>query len=222
MDAKKQIQIRFDNIDISNIEESPLNANEQDEATFRRLVKNIKKDGTLTSAILIMEQPNKRYMCISGHHRVRAALKSGLSNIPCLIIPEIPESDRIRLQLSHNDIKGTNNEIVLSEMTRLLNKDDFEFIDDSGIELIQEDQTIKYEAQEYSYINLCLLPSSKSEFLQMIEDLKDNKDNILITIDEYDELKNLLTLAFKNGFKSNGSAMRKFIDIVNSHKEEIL
>lgn len=221
MDAKKRIQVRFDNIDISNIEESPLNANEQDEDTFKRLVKNIKKDGTLTSAILIMEQPNKRYMCISGHHRVRAALKSGLTNIPCLIIPEIPENDRIRLQLSHNDIKGTNNEVVLSEMTRLLSKDDFEFIDASGIELIQEDQIIKYEAQEYSYINLCLLPSSKSEFLQMIEDLKDNEDNILITINEYDELKNLLTLAFKNGFKTNGSAMRKFIDIVNNHKDEI-
>ena len=138
-----------------------------------------------------------------------------------LVIPEIPENDRIRLQLSHNDIKGTNNEIVLQEMTRLLGKDDFEFIDASGIDIVQEDQVVKYEEQEYSYINLCLLPSSKSVFIQLIEDLKSQEDNILITMDDYNELKGLLTLAFKNGFRTNGSAIRRFIDIVNLHKAEI-
>jgi hypothetical protein len=105
-------------------------------------------------------------------------------------------------------------------MIESLNNDDFEFIDVGELTPIQ-DQKINYQEQEYSYINLCLLPSTKSEFLQLIDDLKGQDDNILITIEDYKDLKELLTFAFRNGFKTNGSAMRKFIDIVNQHRESL-
>jgi len=35
-------------------------------------------------------------------------------------------------------------------------------------------------------------------------------------------LKDALTFAFKSGFKTPGKAFRKFMDIVNNHKDEML
>ena len=66
-------------VNFRDIEESPINAQEMDSNEFERLVKNIKRDGVLSTAPLLMRQTGKgKYMCISGHHRIRAAIK-GLS-----------------------------------------------------------------------------------------------------------------------------------------------
>jgi len=40
-------------------------------------------------------------------------------------------------------------------------------------------------------------------------------------IKDYQYIQKMLTLAFKSGFKTPGRAFRKFMDIVENHKEEL-
>ena len=72
----KKLQITYKEIEIRFIRESEINPQIMTENDFRRLVKNIEKDGILTSAPLIMELKEDSYICISGHHRIKAAIKA--------------------------------------------------------------------------------------------------------------------------------------------------
>jgi hypothetical protein len=223
MATKDKIKTRYAEINIREIEESPLNANRQDEKTFKRLVENIKKDGTLTSAILVMEKAQGKYMCISGHHRVKAAIKAKLNKVPCLIIPEVDRSTQIRLQLSHNDIKGENDKNILSEILTELDSEDYQYLSDEIIEGEEvQPETIDYEEKEFIYMNFCLLPETKKGFDQVIEELTPETDNYFITYQDYQKFKECLTIAFRSGFKSSGYALSKFIEIVNNHQDEII
>lgn len=217
------MQVKQSIINIKEIEESPINAQVLNDADFRRLVKNLKKDKCLTSSILIMEQENKKYMCISGHHRLKAALKAGITEAPALIIPEIPESDRIRLQLSHNDINGSPDLEILKILQEKLNEDDFELV-----EMLQDFKAPKEDGFEvcepqYKYISVCLLPENFEIFEQLLEDLKIEHadEKILIEKDDFVELEKLMTIAFRKGYKTPGQAFRKFIEIVKANINNI-
>lgn len=224
----EKISYRFDEINIREIEESPLNAQVLEGKEFDRLVNSIKKDGCLTSSILIMEQPDKKYMCISGHHRIKASKKAGLKKVPCLIIPEIDESTRIRLQLSHNDIHGTSDELLLSTLMQKLNESDIELvkvINNEVKEKIKEElnKDIKIDVPKYRYVNLCLLEQNKDDLEQMIESLNSDEttSNYLLTKDEFKDVYEILTLAYRKGYKSPGHAFKRFIEIVKENNELI-
>jgi hypothetical protein len=209
-------------ININKIIESPLNARKMDETTFNRLVKNIKKDKTLTSAALCMEQSNTdKLMCISGHHRIRAAKKAGLKEIPVIIIPEISESKRIALQISHNDIDGIDDPNIISIMASMINDDDIDMIDISGLEDVNiNPDSIYYERVQYKYINICFLPNTAEAFANMIFDLggdDENTVNYIIPNEDRELVKSLLTRAFKQGFKTPGQAFKKFLEIVKDN-----
>ena len=222
MATKEKINTRFDELNIRDIEESPLNANRQDEKTFKRLVENLKKDGALTSAILVMEKKNGKFMVLSGHHRVRAAIKANITKVPCLIIPEVDRSTQIRLQLSHNDIKGENDKGVLSEILQELESQDYKSLSDEIINIPETDiEVIKYEEKEYVYINLCLLPETKRAFEQLLTDIGPETDNYFIDYKDYMKLKEMFTVAFQKGFKSNGYALSKFIEIAYNHLQDL-
>jgi hypothetical protein len=212
------LKVRQDVLKIREIEESPINAHRQSQEEERRLANNIKKDGALTSAVLVMEQPGKKYMCISGHHRIKAAIKAGLAEVPVLIIPPIPESKRIALQLSHNDIKGEDDPAILAEMVQLLEKEQFDEVSSKSLseEQRKELENIEYELREYHYINICFLPSTVNDFEAMLEELASDDDKVtcyLVPASDYEATKALLTRAHEKGFRTPGSAFRKFLDI---------
>lgn len=191
-----------------------------DETTFNRLVQNIKKDKALTSTVLCMEQSNSdKLMCISGHHRIKAAKKAGLKEIPAIVIPEIPESKRIALQISHNDIEGVDDPKILSAMALMIDKDDIDMIDTREIEEINIDpDSINYDLLPYKYINICFMPDTAEAFENMIDDLGgEDLINYIIPNENKDIIKNLLTKAFKQGFKTPGQAFKKFLDIVEEN-----
>ena len=210
--------IKQEIVDIAKIEESPINAHFESQEEFTRLVKNLRKDGTLTSAVLLMEQPDKKYMCISGHHRIKAALKAGISQVPAVIIPPVLESKRIALQLSHNDIQGADDPDILSQMVERLEKEDLEAVDPESLSIEQrkELEKIEYEVAHYHYVNICFLPETVMDFEAMIDDLggeDEDLSNYLIPGEDYEKVKELLTMAHRAGFKTPGQAFRHFLDI---------
>lgn len=218
------ITVRTEFVFFREIEESPLNAQEMSMADFNRLVKNIKEDGCLTSAPLVMEQEGKsKKMCISGHHRIKAAIKAGILGADCVVIPQVPESTRIRLQLSHNDIHGFSNEDVLKELQRQLEGVDLRLVDLKDIEArMQEAKNMDYSVPEFSYLQVCLLEESRGALTDMINFFdKSDSEKWLIEHPEYDKLKDLLTIAFRKGFKTPGRAFRKFLDIVEEYQSLI-
>lgn len=218
------IKVRVEFVFFRDTEESPLNAQEMSQADFNRLVKNIKEDGCLTSAPLLMEQEGKtKKMCISGHHRIKAAIKAGLLGADCMIIPEVPESSRIRLQLAHNDIHGNGNQEIIAELQKQLNDIDLRLVDFSDIDAkAREAQELEYSVPDFSYIQVCLLEDSRLALTDMIMSFeKSDNEKWLIERPEYDKLKDLLTIAFRAGFKTPGRGFRKFLDIVESHQEEL-
>lgn len=218
------MDIRNEIVNIFSIEESPINAQEMKETDFNRLVANLKKDKVLTSSVLLMEQENKKFMCISGHHRLRACLKIGIKDIPAIIIPQVDDSTRIRLQLSHNDIHGEPNKEILKMLQKLLDEKDYGFVEYFDTEEIKEEnnQEIEIENVNFTYINVCLLEDSRKSLIEIIEMLRKKEDEKwLIEKEEYSKMKDLLTIAFKNGFKTPGQAFRKFLDIVENNIELI-
>lgn len=219
----KKINVTSEVVNFRDIEETELNAQQMDRAIFNRLVKNLKRDGVLTSTPLIMKQENSsKFKCISGHHRIKAAIKAGILSAHCLIIDEVDESTRLRLQLSHNDIKGESDESILAKLQEKLNNIDIKLVDNIEREAQDDLESVEYDVPEFSYINICLIPESRDALVEMIMKLQDKEDeNILIEKPEYDKIRDLLTMAFERGFKTPGQAFGKFLDIIKENKHLI-
>ena len=85
---------------------------------MKRLVDNIRRDGRLTSTVLLYqpkgeEQPE----ILSGHHRVQAAIEAGIDEIDAhLITTPLSEQRKTAIQLSHNAITGQDDFSILLEM----------------------------------------------------------------------------------------------------------
>ena len=221
---KKQLNIRSEYVKFRDIEESPINAQSMNEKDFNRLVKNLKKDGVLTSSPLLMDQTGKqKTMCISGHHRIKAAIKAGIEGCVCLISDELDDSTRIRLQVAHNDIHGEPNKDILSIMQQSLSDIDISLVDSTDMEnIIKEAQEVSIDIPQFRYINICLVEKSRERFVDMLLKLeKADAINYIIDNKEYEQIKDLLTVAFDKGFKTAGQAIGVFMDIVDNNKDEI-
>lgn len=221
---KRKLNIRAEYVLFRDIEESPLNAQEMKEGDFNRLVKNLTRDGILTSTPLLMEQSGKnKLMCISGHHRIKAAIKAGIEGAICLISEEVDESTRIRLQLAHNDIHGEPNKDIVIMLQQQLNDIDITLIDQSLVDAaISEANAIEMDVPNFQYINICLLDTSREKLVDMIMSLeKADALNWLIEKEQYEKVQDLLTYAFDKGFKSPGQAFGKFLEIIEENKDLI-
>lgn len=106
-------------INIKHLKEQELNAQEMPKHQFDALVRNIKNDGELQSLIYVHQPdgPDGEIRIISGHHRVRAAYKAGLTEVPCIVetAPLSPSQIRAR-QLAHNQIHGESDPKLLAQI----------------------------------------------------------------------------------------------------------
>lgn len=209
--AKLKTEIK--KINFRSILEADINPQQMKEGDFRRLVNSIKKDGILTSSVLLQDLGNGKYKCISGHHRIKAAIKAGLKEADCIILKEIDDSTRIRLQLQHNDIHGEPDDFLVQELRKSLLEEDLKLIADGLGELVI-DQKIEYDEPLYSYVHICLLPETEKEFTQLMDNLcTEESKKYILEKPEYELLKKCLTLAFKKGYKTPGKSIRQILDV---------
>ena len=112
---------------------------------------------------------------------------------------------------------------LLEILIRQLNDVDIHFIDYTALEgLAQEIKEVNVDSPVFRYINICLLETSRDRFVEMLENIKKDDDiNILIEKEEYEHIKDLLTLAFRKGFRSPGQAIGVFMDIVDNNSDQI-
>lgn len=207
-------------VSFRSIQEADINPQQMKEGDFKRLVNSIKKDGILTSMILLKDLGNGKYQCISGHHRIKAAIKAGLKEEECMILRDIDESTKIRLQLQHNDIHGEPDQVLVDELKKSLLEEDLKLVAKGIDNIIREDTNIEYEEPIYSYVNICLMPESEKEFTQMLDALcTDESKKYILEKEEYLHLKKCLTIAFQRGYKTPGKAIRRMMDIYLEHED---
>ena len=215
----EKLKTEIRKVNFRSILEADINPQQMKESDFKRLVNSIKKDGVLTSSVLLQNLGNEKYKCISGHHRIKAAIKAGMKEADCIVLSNINESTRIRLQLQHNDIHGEPDEVLVSELKKSLMEEDLKLVADGLIESFK-DQEVKYEEPLYSYVHICLMPESEKEFTQLIDNLStEETKKYILEKPEYELLKKCLTFAFQNGYKTPGKAIRRILDIYLQNEE---
>jgi len=90
-------------------------------------------------------------------------------------------------------------------------------VNTDGIENYQID-----DVEEFQYVSICLKPKSFEELKALIcSHSVEAEEKLIIENEDYEEMKKLLTKAFKAGFKTPGKSFRKFLDIVNNHLDEM-
>ena len=121
-----------------------------DEKVFDRLEENIAHDGILTQLPFVQKLPNGRYEIISGNHRIKAAKKAGLLSVWCITCEvTLPEDEKIRIQISHNTIRGEHNALILKEI--LGDIEDIDAIRRSGADI--DISTLKIDKIEFKSID---------------------------------------------------------------------
>lgn len=156
------------------------NARYMTKEQFESLVHNLKKDKCLSSVPLLYKpDKNKKFLILSGNHRIKAAQEAGIQGFIALVIDKpLTRNEQIAIQLSHNAIQGQDDEQILAELWREL-QDDLEAQVYSGISFEEIEkfeksafETIKEEPVKFEEISLLFLPHE-------IEELKNTFDDIV-------------------------------------------
>lgn len=209
----EKLKTEIKKVNFRSIVEADINPQQMNQSDFQRLVKSIKKDGILTSTILLHEIGEDKYQCISGHHRIKAAKKAGLKESDRIILKNIDKSTAIRLQLQHNDIHGEPDEYLVRELKNSLLDEDLKLVSE-GIDLINKDIDFEYDEPLYSFVHICLMPETEKEFTQLLDVLcTEESKKYILEKEEYQHLKKCLTKAFEKGYKTPGKAIRRMMDI---------
>ncbi len=100
----------------SVLREQDVNARSMSKPMFERLSLTIARDKRLES-LPLCAKTERGLEIISGHHRVRAAVAAGISEIVVLVdVTGLTRSQIAAKQLAHNAIEGQDNEQLLAEI----------------------------------------------------------------------------------------------------------
>lgn len=104
-------------IDINLIDNADYNPQEQDKVVFNRMVKSIKENG-FGGTIQVVPHPTqkKRYVCISGNHRLDAARVLDIKELPCNVYEDWDEDKQKAENVSWNVIHGKFNPEKLAKL----------------------------------------------------------------------------------------------------------
>lgn len=94
---------------LSELEETFGNPQEMDEKEFNGLVESIKEKGFILDDPVVWEYKTGKYRIISGHHRTKAAIKAGYTELNCKVLVGITEKQARLLVLEANKRRGKLN-----------------------------------------------------------------------------------------------------------------
>ena len=113
-------------IAVGAIEPSPFNRKVINDEFLKELTASIKANGVL-QAVIVRPSPNSdgailhgRYQLVIGEHRWRAAIKAGLTTIPCTVV-EVTDADAVVMQHAEM-LKKQHNALEIGESYGHLSK----------------------------------------------------------------------------------------------------
>ncbi len=93
------------------------NAHYMDKDVLDKLTSNVAHDGFLSQLPFGMKrEEDRKYLILSGNHRLKAAIKAKLQYILILYIDECDKDTQLGYQLSHNSLVGKDDMQMLKEL----------------------------------------------------------------------------------------------------------
>jgi len=188
-------------VDPKAVELLKLNARYMASDTFSRLVQNIKQDGCLTSVPLCYQTEAQELKCISGNHRVKAAIEAGLSEIIVqVILTPISDDEFIAKQLSHNALVGLDNKDILRILwDKIVSADAklYSGLDKETIEKLEMPKIPPVDMNlDYEQVTILFIGDEKQEVEKILGELRKrlilSKENWVESIQRYDQVAETL------------------------------
>lgn len=175
---KSNLEVRHAKMAPTDLVGQEVNARFMDKTTFDRLVENIKTDGVLTGAITCYQPGGEGPVeILSGHHRCKAAIEAGITEVDVIIIlTELSHDRKVAIQLSHNAVEGEDDLSVLSTMYLDLDLDAKRFSgltdDDFGALGDVDISGLSVGGIKYQDVTLSFLPDDFDEFKNALSRMK--------------------------------------------------
>lgn len=205
-------------IDPKNVKLLEVNARFMRHEEYKQLVDNIRKDGQLTSTPFLCKEEDDKWLCLSGNHRVMAAIDAGLKEIVCLATDDkLTNDQKVAIQLSQNAIVGQDDPATLkilyegiidTEMKK------YSGLDDKTLDLLDKFSSISISESnlEFKTLQMIFLPNELENAKKVIDEaLKGAKiadEAWLLKRSEYDDwldAQELVTSSF--GIKNVSTAV---------------
>ena len=171
----QQLDVVVEKVRLKDLAPQKLNARFMTAEQMRRLTDNLKRDGELTSTVLVYAPPGKPREILSGHHRVEAAIAAGIEEAHAHVIrTEISDDRKTAIQLSHNAIVGQDDPALLAELyANLGNLDeklysgltDDDVMDFDGLDI----SALSSMQPKYMEVSLMFLEGQEQEFKEVLE-----------------------------------------------------
>ena len=157
-----------------------VNARYMKHEDFVQLTDNIRRDGALSSAPFLWKDPaDGKYLCLSGNHRVMAAIDAGLQIITCLATDDpLTEDQKIAIQLSHNSLTGQDDIATLKILyEKILDTEAKKYsgLDDKTLELMDKFSMVSLsEANlQFQTLSMVFLPDELKAAQQVMDEAVD-------------------------------------------------
>lgn len=209
-----------------------INARYMKHEEYNRLVDNIKKDGQLTSTPFLCLDDDKRWLCLSGNHRVRASIDAGLAVINCLATKDpLTKDQRIGIQLSHNAISGQDDMATLKLLYETIESTEYKRysgLDDKTLELLDRfaSTSISEANLRFQTLSMVFLPDELDAAQAIIDDVKNaikNSDKVWLARREaYDAwLDTQEVISSTYGIKNVATAVELMLMVISHNMEQL-
>lgn len=229
------MQTRIVEMDPRALKLLEVNARFMEQAKYRRLVENVRKDGRLTSvpfACLYLPPPSDPlYEVLSGNHRVRAAIDAGLETVWVMVTDEdLPRERRTAIQLSHNSLEGEDDPATLRRLYESLEVDwkAYSGLDDKTLGLLAkvEPGSLHEAVLDFQTLTIAFLPD---EIERVDAALKAARSNLkgadvrwAARWAEYDRLLDAISdVSAAHGITNVATAVMGLLAIYERHQGEL-
>lgn len=217
-------------VDPREIKLLELNARYMKQEEYKRLVENVKHDKGLSSVPFCCYNDEWELECLSGNHRVMAAIDAGLKEIDVMVTEEdLTESQKRAIQISHNAIVGQDDMAILKELYESI--DDVEFkeysgLDDEMVNALEKigSQTMSAANLDFQVLSIVVLPDELEEAVAIIERVKKEIRGTAFSLrfSEYDQwLDTLDTVGASIGIKNTATVLMAMLHLVENHMDEL-
>ena len=199
--------------------------------TFRQLTENIRNDGCLTSAPLVMwNELTGKWKVLSGNHRCKAGAAAGLPGALCLGTREqLTYGQQVALQLSHNSLTGEDDLATLKDLYESV--DDLELkracgLDDKTLQLLDE---INGEGKasaslEWTSLTFAFLPDEAETIKRVFSEVQlcAKGDTLGLRMKDYDEFMEALQEAgIAADIRNSSASLRVILDLFGANLSDL-
>jgi hypothetical protein len=218
-------------VDIADLKEQDVNAHVMPPAMFERLVENIRITGRMESLPFCAQPKGSGPVeIVSGHHRVRAARKAGLTRVDVLVdTADLTRSQIVAKQLAHNALVGFDDRDLVKQLLAMVtNVDD---LLESGLnaDLLPTPDKFKvtlftpHADYKWKTATFVFLSHQLDKFEELVKSLKSEAKTVCVACEGQFEpfMKAVAAFARERNILSAASAVATLTDLALEQAREL-